>query len=167
MKGLSFDVKGTVAHFRKPDTTATQMTYPFITPTAIRGLVGAVLGIEDFVTEDKVGLKILNTIQTVTQQMSMLGKDGGTTFNRPTTIELIINPHYRIYYAGHEYVTMLAEQLEKEHAVYPTFLGCAYALTKPVLNKIYVEGVDLLENTDSIIETASVVPTVLLKELQY
>jgi len=40
MKGLAFDIKGSIAHFRRPDTTATQMTYPFITPTAVRGLVG-------------------------------------------------------------------------------------------------------------------------------
>ena len=47
MKALIFEVKGTIAHFRRPDTTATHLTYPFITPLAAKGLVGAMLGITD------------------------------------------------------------------------------------------------------------------------
>ena len=63
MKGLAFDVLGTLGHFRRPDTTATQMTYPFITPTAAKGLVGAILGIEDFVTSDRVGIELLRPVR--------------------------------------------------------------------------------------------------------
>ena len=75
MKVIIFDVKGKVAHFRRPDTTSTQLTYPFITPTAVKGLVGAILGIEDFITNDKIGIQVLNPVRAVAQQMSMLGKD--------------------------------------------------------------------------------------------
>ena len=39
----------------------------------------------------------------VAQQMSMLG-NSGSSFNRPTSIELLVNPAYRIYYAGEEHV---------------------------------------------------------------
>jgi CRISPR-associated protein Cas5h len=95
MKGLAFIIKGSIAHFRRPDTTATHLTYPFITPTAVKGLVGAILGISDFVTRDKIGIELLHPVRTVAQQMSMLGKDGGGVFNRPTTIELLVNPNYQ------------------------------------------------------------------------
>lgn len=165
MKVLIFDIKGKVAHFRKPDTTSTQLTYPFITPTAVKGIVGAILGIEDFVTDDNIGIQLLNPVRTVAQQMSMLGKETGATFNRPTTIELLVNPAYRIYYVGDEYVEKLIDFLKKDYAVYPTYLGCAYALTKPILCGINQE-IRLLEQEEKLIETKTIVPTKMIKELK-
>ena len=164
MEAVAFDVRGTVAHFRKPDTTATQLTYPFITPTAAKGLIGAILGIEDFITRDMVGIRLLTPVMTVTQQMSMLGKDG-YTFNRPTTIELIVQPHYRIYYAGEEHVSRLRSFLENGHAVYPTYLGVAYALTKPVIYKYY-DRVEILHEIKEEIETKAIVPTRIIKQVK-
>lgn len=163
MKVLAFDVKGKLAHFRRPDTTATQMTYPFITPTAAKGLVGAILGITDFVTADKVGVQLLQPVLTVSQQMSMLGKDGGTSFNRPTTMELLVNPAYRIYYAGEQYTNDLLEHLKAERSVYPTYLGSAYALTKPLLYRVY-EDAELLSPPDRII-TQGIVPIEVIEEV--
>ncbi|MHB1652782.1 MAG: CRISPR-associated protein Cas5 [Desulfitobacteriaceae bacterium] len=165
MKGLAFDIKGSIAHFRRPDTTATQMTYPFITPTAAKGLVGAILGIEDFVTQDRIGIELLNPVRTVAQQMSMLGKDAGSAFNRPTTIELLVNPSYRIYYSGNEYTDLLLDYLVNEKAVYVTYLGTAYALTKPVLYQTYPEVSYITENDGKGIEVKTVVPTALIKEI--
>ena|SRR5690554_718462 len=164
MKGLAFDILGTVGHFRRPDTTATQMTYPFITPTAAKRLVGAILGIEDFVTTDRIGIELLRPVRTVAQQMSMLGKDSGSTFNRPTTIELLVNPGYRIYYTGEEYTEQLLSFLIQEKSVYTTYLGVAYALTKPVLHRIYSE-VSYLEPEEKAIEPRTIVPTSMIKEI--
>lgn len=165
MKGVVFDINGSIGHFRRPDTTATQMTYPFITPTATKGMVGAILGKEDFVTKDKCGIQILNPVRTVAQQMSLVGKDGAKAFNRPTTIELLVNPSYRIYYAGKEYTDQLIEYLTAEKTVYSTYLGVAYALTKPVLYKVF-EEVFLVDDVGSEqIEVKTVVPTALIKEL--
>lgn len=164
MKGLAFDVLGTVGHFRRPDTTATQMTYPFITPTAAKGLVGAILGIEDFVTADKVGIELLRPVRIVSQQMSMLGKDPGSSFNRPTTIELLVNPGYRIYYTGEEYTEQLLDFLSQDRVVYTTYLGAAYALTKPILFQVYSEvSYPMIEEKE--IELKTVVPTALIKKI--
>ena len=112
MKVVVFDVKGDIGHFRRPDTTATHLTYPFIPPTAVKGLVGAILGIEDFVTNDKIGIQILSEVNMVSQQMSMLKM--GNTFNRPTTVQLLINPAYRIYYSGDEYVDELENGTQED-----------------------------------------------------
>ena len=164
MKGIVFDIKGSLGHFRRPDTTATQMTYPFITPTAVKGLVGAILGIEDFVTMDKVGIKLLHPVRTVSQQLSMLGKDSGSTFNRPTTIELLVNPAYRIYYTGEEYIDQLLEFLTQEKNVYTTYLGVAYALTKPILYKIFYD-VCYVQIEKQEITLSSVVPIAIIKDI--
>jgi len=157
MKGVVFDVRADLACFRRPDTTNTQLTYPFMTPTAIKGLVGAILGIEDFVTSDRVGLSLLSPVRVVAQQLSMLGKDSGSsTFNRPTSVELVVSPAYRIYYAG-AYAEALAEHLMNGKAVYPTYLGSAFALTKPVLVDTADEVVPV--SADGEIVTTTVVPT--------
>jgi len=163
MQAVVFEVKGTIAHFRRPDTTATHLTYPFITPLAAKGLVGAVLGITDFMTRDYVGIQLLNPVRTSAQQLSMLGKEDGKTFNRPTTVELLVNPAYRIYYVGDEYVEELAENLRKRQYVYHTYLGVAYALTCPEFIQYY-ERVELISD-EEIVETCSVVPINLIQEL--
>jgi len=163
MKTVVFEVKGTIAHFRRPDTTATHLTYPFITPLAAKGLVGAILGITDFKTRDHVGIQLLNPVRTSAQQLSMLGKDSGNTFNRPTTVELLVNPAYRIYYVGDEYVDELAESLRNRRYVYHTYLGVAYAITCPKFVRYY-EKVELISN-DEVVETCSVVPINIIHEL--
>ncbi|WAA09833.1 CRISPR-associated protein Cas5 [Fervidibacillus albus] len=162
MKIVIFDVKGKIAHFRRPDTTATHLTYPFITPTAAKGLVGSILGITDFITSDKVAIQLLHPVSTSAQQLSMLGKDAGNAFNRPTTIELLVNPAYRIYYGGHEYVDDLIDRLKSGHSVYHTYLGVAYALTKPELVDICHSNEDMIE---TIVQTPTVIPTNIIDEL--
>lgn len=163
MKAVVFDVKGTIGHFRRPDTTATQLTYPFITPTAAKGLVGAILGVTDFVTRDFIGIQLLHPVRTSAQQLSMLGKDGGTSFNRPTTMELLVNPAYRLYYVGEEYTEQLADQLKDRQAVYHTYLGVAFALTFPEFVR-YVENAHFVTDEERI-TAESVVPTSIIQEL--
>ncbi|WP_019419612.1 CRISPR-associated protein Cas5 [Paenibacillus sp. OSY-SE] len=162
MKAVIFDVKGSIAHFRRPDTTATHLTYPFITPTAVKGMVGAMIGITDFVTSDRVGIQLLHPVRTSAQQLSMLGKDAGNTFNRPTTMELLVNPAYRVYYAGDEYVDRLEDKLKQGHSVYPTYLGVAFAMTFPRLVAIepQVERFD-----EDMVTTHTAVPTTLIQDL--
>ena len=50
----------------------------------------------------------------------MLGKDSGN-IQSTTTVELLVNPPYRIYYVGDEYEE-LAERLKKQY-VYHAYLG--------------------------------------------
>lgn len=133
MEVLVFDIKSSLAHFRRPDTTNTHASYPFIPHTAVRGLVGSILGIPDFKGKALVGIRIMNPVLTTVQQMSMLGKGwlgGGKDFNRPTAIELLVAPYYRIYWTG-DYFDELKEYLREGKSYYHTYLGSAFALTFP------------------------------------
>lgn len=163
LKVVAFDVKSSIGHFRRPDTTATHLTYPFIPPTVAKGIVGAILGIDDFVTKDCIGIQLLSNVEIVSQQLSLLGKGGRAVFNRPTTIQLLVNPAYRIYYAGHEHVDKLEERLKSGQAVYTTYLGSAFALTMPT----YVNTWLLQKSTNSsaIRQFKTVVPVQLIEEL--
>ncbi|WP_054671729.1 CRISPR-associated protein Cas5 [Calditerricola satsumensis] len=131
---LVFDVRGPLAHFRRPDTAVTHATYPFLTRTALHGLLGAILGTEP-VQDGWAAIELRAPVRTRAQQLSMLGKmylDGSNTktFHRPTAVELLIQPHYRIYYTGPKQAE-LAEAIRQRRSVYPTYLGVAYALTVP------------------------------------
>lgn len=164
MKVVAFDVKSSLAHFRRPDTTATQLTYPFIPPTAAKGMVGAILGIEDFVTRDSIGIQLLSKVEIVSQQLSLLGKGGGTVFNRPTTIQLLVQPSYRIYYGGDEYADELEERLSNQQAVYTTYLGSAFALTTP--HYVGTWSLQEIKPSSSTCYSKTVVPVELIDELQ-
>lgn len=167
MEVLVFDLRGSVAHFRRPDTTATHATYPFITRTALRGLLGAILGLEEFTSPDALaGIRLLSPVRKSVQELSMLGKgflSSGPEFNRPTSIELLVKPHYRIFYAG-PYLDELAEAIEKRHSVYPTYLGCAYALTVPE-NVGIARGIPYEVHAGGVVTTATVVPTNVVRRL--
>src|SRR3954470_8930586 len=107
-----FDLRGELAHFRRPDTFATHVSYPFIPRTALRGLIGAVLGEEyrdegDVLpSEARCGLRLLAPVRTVAQELTLHGKtwDGQqgapASIHRPTSIELIVGPSYRVFYCG-------------------------------------------------------------------
>jgi len=166
MQLLVFDIQGSIAHFRRPDTTATHATYPFITRTAIRGLVGSILGFEEFHGEAWTGIQLLAPVRTRAQELSLLGKgflESGSSFNRPTSVELVIEPCYRVYYAG-DYLLELAQKIKNKQSVYHTYLGSAFALTFP-------EYVELLEvdvadfAAESRLETEAVVPAHVIEQL--
>ena len=164
MRVLVFDLKGKIAHFRRPDTTTTHASYPFISRTVLHGLLASILGEERLLGENRIGIQLLSEVKTVTQELSFLGKGwvgGGSTFNRPTSIELVANPYYRIYYAG-DHLDKLSSMIEERRSTYHTYLGSAYCLTFPEFIDCY-EGSLLETLSSSIMET--VVPSHAIKKL--
>lgn len=158
VKLLVFDLKAELGHFRRPDTTATHATYPFITRTALRGLLGSVLGMDHWEGEAWTGLRIMRDVKTRPQQISFLGKGyfgGGPSFNRPTSVELVVKPHYRIYYCG-DHFGELREYIEQGLSVYHTYLGSAFAPAKPRFMEV-VEAED--EQPEGVVECHSIVPS--------
>ncbi|TDA65885.1 MAG: CRISPR-associated protein Cas5 [Clostridia bacterium] len=140
---LVFSLRGKLAHFRQPDTTVTQATYPFPPRPTLQGLLAAIMGIDYdsrewprfLAGEHYLGLALLAPVRTVCMQMSLLGKgfvSGDTTgaFNRPTVMEMLVSPHYRVYYSG-EAMKALEEKLAGHQSVFHTYLGSAFCLTFP------------------------------------
>lgn len=139
MSILIFDLRGSMAHFRRPDTLGTHASYPFITRTALHGLIASILGIERLPASPQCGIQLLNPVRTVSQELSMLGKGwsgSGSDFNRPTAIEIVVNPSYRIYYSG-PLQEELEDRLQQGYSHYHTYLGSAYCLTFPVFHASY------------------------------
>lgn len=173
---LVFSLRGRLAHFRQPDTTVTQATYPFPPRPTLLGLVAAVLGI-DYTTpqwpaflegEHYLGLVLAAPVRTVCMQMSLLGKgfvSGESTgsFNRPTVVEMVVAPHYRVYYAG-ESLLPLKERISRQQSVYHTYLGTAYCLTFPEYEASY--EADILQPAPGeAVAVSSVVPRAIIDQV--
>ncbi|HPZ55440.1 MAG: CRISPR-associated protein Cas5 [Bacillota bacterium] len=164
MEAVIFDIRGSIAHFRRPDTVVTHHSYPFITRTALFGLVSAILGEEDLEGERWFGLRLMNRVSSSFQQVSMLGKGwlgSGPAFNRQTAIELVVDPHYRVHYSG-RYTQELAQRIGSGKSVYTTYLGSAFCLTLPKL--IRVEKLEEVDYYDEV-TTSGVVPAHIIDEL--
>lgn len=168
---VAFSLRGPVAHFRRPDTLGTHASYPFIPRTALRGLIGAVLGLdgsEQLPVEGRTGVKLCGPVRTVAQELSLHGKKwigAGTndSFHRPTSVELVVNPHYRAYYAGPR-LDELAERLAKRQSVYHTYLGSAFCLTVP--DEVEVQHAEPLDPRGGPVTCATVVPSAAVARLE-
>jgi CRISPR-associated protein Cas5h len=166
---LAFDLRAGVAHFRRPDASVTHASYPFIPRTALRGLLGAVLGMEAFLEEDAwTGVRLLAPVRTQVQGMLLLGKGyfgaGQAMFNRRTSVEFVVAPHYRIYYTG-AHLQELHARLRAQRAAYPTYLGSAFALTVPERVAL-LEGVPVAPQADQRLEAVTVVPAAAVGALE-
>lgn len=178
MEVLSFKLRGKMGHYRQPDTTITQGTYPFPPRPTLLGLLGAILGLDynsaqwqDFLeAEHFLGLKLLAPVRTVCMQMSLLGKGfmtgGGKTakFNRPTVMEMVVEPNYQIYYTG-ENLGDLREKLSNRHSVFHTYLGSAFCLTFPLLEGVY-EATPVLPHHGTALAVSSVVPREIVERVE-
>lgn len=168
-----FEARGAVAHFRRPDTLGTHATYPFITRTALRGLIASLLGRDSLPEETRCGVRLLSPIRTVTHELSMHGKtwEAGSgaeaSFSRPTSIELIVKPAYRLFYSG-EFAGSLADRLRQSQSHFHTYLGAAYCLTFPrlvaALDPSQLEQLEW-ESAENL-ETWTVVPAKCVRRLE-
>ena len=167
MQLLVFDLRASLAHFRRPDTTATHSTYPFITRTALRGLLGAILGFDEFLDTGWTGVQLVKPVKTRSQELSLLGKGflaGQSTFNRPTSVQLVIDPHYRIYYAG-DHIRELNTRIAAGRSTYVTYLGSAFAPCVPEYRGLH-DVVELQPVEGDTLESIAVVPVHVIQHLE-
>jgi CRISPR-associated protein Cas5h len=162
---LVFDIWGRYAHFKKIFATTSALSYAIPSKTAIYGYVGAVIGLDKFdnhylnsFTPDscRIGLQVQQpiTMQRISTNLHphTKGLIRKSQNRKPTTIEYVYAPRYRVYFWHKE--TELYESL-KQHlmahtAVYTPCLGLANLLS----NFEFIGEYELTERkqpTDSIL----------------
>ena len=117
---IIFNVSAEFGHFRKFNTTTSPLSYSIPTPTAITGLIGAILGIEReddkkkvkqgneplrlaFSPENtRVGIRVLAKVNKVNIGFNLLDTGSPQSFFNITSrtqieYELLKNPVYRVY----------------------------------------------------------------------
>ncbi len=133
-----FEVSGRMAMFRKPYTTTSSISFAFPPPSAIAGLVCAIVGISHGsdcnaysalywreLCGTKVGSKIRNPVAWFHQSVNFKELAEKTRF--PVKHQFLLNPRYQIYVSG-GLEDRLRSFLERGCFKYTPFLGVAYAL---------------------------------------
>jgi CRISPR-associated protein Cas5h len=112
-------------------------------------------------------LRLLGPVRTVAQQLSLHGKtwEAGSgrpeSFHRPTSVEVVVKPHYRVYTSG-PHADSLAGMLRASRSRFHTYLGSAFCLTFPR----WVGAHDsAAANPAGRLECASVVPAPAVERL--
>jgi CRISPR-associated protein Cas5h len=142
---LVFDVWAPFAYFRKSVTTTTSLTFAIMPRSCIEGLVGAVLGFAsadypDKLKEANIALQIINKINKMPLPLTYTHTDYWSefglylkgkkskhakrkVFSAPARIELLVDPHYRIYFEHKKLQNSLMDKLSKHETVFTPYLG--------------------------------------------
>ncbi|NLT95129.1 MAG: type I-B CRISPR-associated protein Cas5 [Clostridia bacterium] len=143
MNVIVFDIWGDYGHFKKFHTTASPLTFSFPPPTAVIGIVAAVLGMDkekywdSFTIENtKVAIRIINPVKKIRCGINVIDtKSAGPMFNRikqrsQLKYELLKDAHYRIYFHHNDLGLMeeLKKMLQAHKTVYTLSLGGAQML---------------------------------------
>ena len=144
MKTIVFDLWGDWAHFKKFYTTASPLSFHFPPITALKGIVGAILGLgkeppdERFYLSELEGLhcavQIVRPIKTFrmgynwieTKKAKYLSRIPEEKGRYQTIIEILKDPHYRIYVAhpdNESLMVKLGDLLNRHKSVYTPYLG--------------------------------------------
>ncbi len=137
MKSLVFKAKGSYARFRKSYTTTSALTYLLIHPIAVRGLIGAVLGIDknDLYEETKdieVAIQVINEVRKDMQSFNLLNmKSNDKIFRFPSNVEFLRDVEYRIFIkCNDEKLNKIKDTLISGEFIFTPYLGASEHVAK-------------------------------------
>ncbi len=165
---IAFEIKGPIALYRKPYTTTSTVSYPIPTPTAVAGLIAAILGIENSSEKNSAAASYWNQMEgtrIAVQRLNHTGwfstavnfwntKNPQKNIHNQISHQFVRNPHYRIFVDGN-LANRLASNLAEGRYYFTPSLGTAYALAEPV----YLGAFEPEKpQTADVIEVRSVLP---------
>ena len=137
MDCLVFRAKSGYAKFRKPYTTTSALTFLCIHPPAVKGLIGAVMGIDktDLYKESsnlKIGIQVLSPVRKDMQTLKLVSmKAERDLFSFPVNAEFLRDPEYRIFVSWlPDKLDELEERLNKQQPVFTPYLGVSEYIAK-------------------------------------
>lgn len=164
---VAFDITGQIAMFRRPYTTTSSVSFPFPPPTAVAGLLGAIVGLNngsheiayaarywEAIKGTKIAISILNPISWYSTTINFWNlKEPQKSPHIRVKHQFVRQPKYRIYVQG-GLEERLREHLEQGTFIYTPCLGTAYAIA--VLE--YLGAFSPEPVTEQAIALASVLP---------
>lgn len=173
MKALIFRAWGDYARFRCPYTTTSALTYTVMHPIAIKGLIGAVMGIDyndlyDYTKDMKIAIEVLKPLKKDTQSFNLVPQthgNGAPSFQ--SRVEFLRNVDYRIYLTyknegnleKQRELTKIKEVLLNRNYTFTPYLGASEHIAK-----LEFEGIKEIEEITSkeIVYINSVCPKELI-----
>ncbi|MCD6299729.1 MAG: type I-B CRISPR-associated protein Cas5 [Dehalococcoidales bacterium] len=142
MKVVVFDIWGDYGHFRRFFTTSSPLTYCFPPPTAVRGIVGAILGLnkDTYLRETAdlaVGVRLLTPVHRMRWGQNLIFTKGQSGRFDPTLspsrkgnvqgmvrtqikVEYLRDAQFRLYIGGEGALLGDLEALLREHRTHYT-----------------------------------------------
>lgn len=149
-------MQGRFAHFCSPYANVYRLTQPCPTKTAIMGFIGSVLGIEkddlSLYQKFQCGVEICNEYRTISMPyLTRQGFPGSAANNESsrTSVEVIVNPKYRIYITGDsELLLKIHDLMFQQKPFFTPYLGLAQFIASTDFQiSEFVEG-ELTEGVD-------------------
>lgn len=132
MDCIVFRARSKYAKFKKAYTTTSTLTHLFIPPTAVRGMIGAILGIDrvdlyKYTNEIEVAIQVLSEVNKDTQSFNFITmkKNEKKSFCYQSYTEFLRNVEYRIFIKSSDdtIMTKLENVLKNEDYFYTPYLG--------------------------------------------
>lgn len=181
MKTLIFDVRGDYGHFRTYFSTSSPVTFALIPPTAVLGIVGAILGYSrennEYLrilkqTKVKVAVKLINPIKKVRMGINLINTKGNIWIPKhrregprtPIKYEFLKEPAYRIFVAmeDEKVFYQLVEMVKSHKTYYTVSLGLSELLAD--FSYVDVKNFILVKENDDFVRIDSVVPLKMITE---
>lgn len=137
-----FDCSSDIAMFRKPYTTTSSISFVFPPPTAVAGIIGSILGIDNESHVDgcnaaywselsgtSVAVKICAPVKWFRGTLNFWNvKNPQKSPHIQVKHQFLLEPRYRIYVKG-SLEERLRERLSCGDFIYTPYLGVAYAIS--------------------------------------
>ena len=141
---LVFDVYGEFGYFRVPYTTKSTLTYSFPPPPAIKGMLGAMLGLSrneylKVLSDAHIGIRIKSSVKTMKMGVNIINTKGANgkfdntliasrksspSARTQVFVEVLKRPAYRIYVKLQDALhAKLKRHLENHETYYSISLG--------------------------------------------
>jgi CRISPR-associated protein Cas5h len=105
---LVFDIEGDMALFRKPYTTTSMVSYPFPPPTAVAGMIAAIIGINheasqnaknarywDKMTGVQIGIALQSPLRWINTAVNLMKlKTLNEKMTEPAQITVLLPRHF-------------------------------------------------------------------------
>ena len=144
MKCLVFKVRGDYARFRKSYTTTSALTYLLIHPVAVRGLIGAMLGIDreklyEKTKDIEVAIQVVNQVRKDMQSFNLVNlKANDKIFRFPSNVEFLRNVEYRIFIKAEDKTLYEIDNCIKQgEYIFTPYLGSSEHIAKIEYEGIY------------------------------
>ncbi len=137
MKALIFKATGDFARFRCSYTTTSALTYSVIHPIAVKGLIGAIMGIDyaelfEYTKGMKIAIEVLNPLKKDTQSFNLVPQSGGNgaaTF--PSRVEFLRDVSYRITVIDDEdKLFQIRDVITTKNFTFTPYLGASEHIAK-------------------------------------
>lgn len=141
-KVLVFDLWGDLAHFKKPYTTTSPLSFAFPPRPTVAGIISAIIGLDKkeyldyFLKKDAdIGLRLLAPVKKMRISQNLIDTKKARLFSRirqrtQIRIEYIKDPAYRVYlqHKDADLFKLLRNYLEDHECVYTVSLGLSELL---------------------------------------